>query len=42
MQAVEWHGVVHSNELQLSRDLEMVTLPGIKVAILHSLNTPQV
>ena len=29
--SIEWHGIVHSNELQLSKDLETITLPGIKV-----------
>jgi len=28
--AVEWHTCVHSNEFNLTRDLSLVTLPGIK------------
>lgn len=28
---VEWHNCAHSNEVNLTRDLQMVSLPGIKV-----------
>jgi len=27
---VEWHNIAHSNEINLTRDLQSVTLPGIK------------